>query len=169
MALSLYQVALTVLADVRDGIATSGYPLGPDARIGVVNGEIAWDGCDVCGQLVITWGQLYLSEAFPASAATTPQGQCAAPWLAADYALQIVRCAPVQGADNSPPSVQDLDASAQQLYSDAAVLITAGACSLADMVLAGSIDDYVVKTVVPVGPLGGCIANELSFTTARIR
>jgi hypothetical protein len=165
---SLYEIAAAVLAAVKADIADSPYPLPSGARIGIVNGEIAWDSCEKCGQLAITEDQVFFSDNFPVPANATPQGNCAAALLCADYTLQLVRCAPIPDGQGTPPPLDALDRSARELMSDAPILMRTTACALADMVAANSIHDYLVKSAVAVGPAGACVGNQLNFTIAVV-
>ncbi len=163
---SLYDIASTVLAAVQADINASDHPLPAGARVGVVNGEIAWDLCEKCGQLAIARGQLFYSDAFPIPAITVPQGNCASALLCADYTLQLIRYAPVPDNSGTPPSVDALDRSAREVISDGPILMNTAACTLDALVDANSISDYVVKTVLGVGPAGACVGNQLDFTIA---
>jgi len=164
--MSLYDIANTVVTGVGAAVNASNHPLPAGARVGVVNGEIAWDQCEKCGQLAISETQLYYSEAFPVPANTVPQGNCASPLLCADYSLQLIRCAPTVDSTGKAPSMALLAASAREILSDAPLIMSTAACTLAALVDANSIMDYVVKAVTAVGPAGACVGNQLDFTVA---
>lgn len=130
------------------------------ARSGVVPGAIAWDACD-CGLLAVSLARVYLSEEFP-TPAQNPAGNCDAPFEVGEYVLQIIRCAPGQDGLN-PPTVAELDASAQEVLRDAYEALKGVSVRLCEMEEARDIVDQMVGGLTSQGPSGQCVGNELRF------
>jgi hypothetical protein len=164
---AFYQVAAAVLAAVRTALASGPTPV--PTRVGVVPGAIAWDNCEQCGVLAVSLARVFLSDDFPAEAGFTPQGNCSSAWLVGNFTLQLVRCAPVPDATGSGPTVTALDASAQVVMADASLVLATVACSLADLVAADQIVDYVVRQQLMVGPEGACVGSQVDFLVAVVR
>lgn len=134
----------------------------PD-RSGVVPASIAWDECD-CGLLAVTYAQIYPSETFP-DLLLNPAGNCDASQEVGELIIQLLRCAPNPGTDalgnDLSPSVAALDASAQEILRDAYEMITSVRTTLCQMLEDRDILDYLMRPLVPQGPSGGCVGNEL--------
>jgi hypothetical protein len=131
----------------------------PD-RHSVVPGAIAWDACD-CGLLAVSVGTIYPTEQFPNPAQARVGNACDAPWEAAEIVMQIVRCAPNPDDVGNPPTTADLDASAREVLRDAYEMMRAVSTTLCQMNKDREISDYLMRSLTPQGPSGGCVGNEL--------
>lgn len=141
-------------------------------RIGPVPGAIAWDECDCDnGQLVISVGRIYLSSSFPNVYGESPETltSCEAPYLAADMTVQIVRCAPLPQGEDLAPMVQALSTAHALIVEDATVLMKAVSCKLTALEDAYQISAHVVRPVLIVGPMGGCMGSQLDLAVAVLR
>ncbi|WP_328436877.1 hypothetical protein OHA71_06385 [Streptomyces sp. NBC_00444] len=130
------------------------------ARHGVVPGAIAWDACD-CGLLAVSVGRIHPTEQFPNPAQARIGNSCDAPWEAAEIIMQVVRCTPTADNLGNPPTVADLDASAQEIIRDAYEMMRAVSTTLCEMNKAREISDFVMRPLVAQGPTGACGGNEL--------
>jgi len=164
MSLSLYEIAEAALEAARVALAAG--PTPTPKRVGVVNGAIAWDNCDTCGLLAVGLTRCFLSDDFPVEAGVTPQGKCSSAWLCAQFSLQIARCAPSPDDQGNGPTVEELDASAQVVMGDAAIILPAIACALHQLADVDDIMDYVITQQPVVGPFGGCVGSQLDFIVA---
>jgi hypothetical protein len=159
--LAFHTVASRVLTAVEDALEAAGNPV---QRSCVVNGAIAWDECD-CGLLAVAVGRQYLSNSFPSPLTDTDSSQCGAAWLVADLVLQVIRCAPSPQNGAFSPSCDALDGSAQEVITDAWYVMETVPCLLESMKEdTREIIDYLVRTLTPQGPQGGCVGSELVFT-----
>lgn len=131
----------------------------PD-RHSVVPGAIAWDACD-CGLLAVSVGTIYPTEQFPNPAQVRVSNACDAPWEAAEIVMQIVRCAPNPDDVGNPPTTVELDAAAREVLTDAYEMMRAVSVTLCQMNKDREISDYLMRALVPQGPAGGCVGNEL--------
>lgn len=138
----------------------------PD-RHGVVPGAIAWDACD-CGLLAVSVGQIYPTEQFP-NPALVNVGGCDAPWEAAEIIMQVVRCTPTHDDQGNPPTVAELDTSAQEILRDAYRMMRAVSTTLCQMNRDREISDFVMRANTPQGPSGACGGNELRAVVALMR
>ena len=160
-----------VLAEsIRQAIHTD-LTVKPD-RSGVVPGSlIADDECD-CGLLAIAYAQIYPSEVFP-DLINNPSGNCDASVEIGELIIRLMRCAPNPGTDlggnDLAPSVAALDASAQEIMRDAYELITSTRETLCQMEEARDISAYLLRPLVPQGPSGGCVGNELRVLVGLLR
>jgi hypothetical protein len=140
------------------------------ARVGIVPGAIAWDGCDQCGQLALAATRPYLSDQFPIEAVvTSTMGPQPGAILCNDMVVQIIRCAPEPQGNELAPTVEALDASAQVVTADAYAVMCATVDVLSTMETAGEILDFMVRQQVYVGPQGACVGSELQFVVGVIR
>lgn len=130
----------------------------PD-RSGVVPAAIAWDECD-CGLLAVSVNQIFPTEVFP-NLLTEPGGNCDATVEAGEIVLQIIRCAPQPIGDNLAPSVNALDASAQEINRDAFEMIKAVRETLCQMQEGRDIYAFLLRPLTAQGPSGACVGNEL--------
>jgi hypothetical protein len=163
-----YTVASAVLARIVSDLAAAGVWDARNGRSGVVPGAIAWDGCEQCGLLVVSLARTYYTDDFPTQS-TAPQSSCQGAFLASEFTVQLIRCAPTVDAQGKGPSVTALDTSAQQIMGDAWLVLTATCCKLAELVLADQIVEYIVNQMVPVGPEGACVGTQVNFTVAMQR
>lgn len=134
------------------------------ARHGVVPGAIAWDNCD-CGLLAVSLVQVYLSDAFP-DPLGRKLGACDATTEVGEFVLQLLRCAPNPESMVIPPSVADLDASAQEVMRDAYEILLGASVKLCQMNRDRDIRDFILRPLTAQGPSGGCVGNELRFLVA---
>lgn len=152
-ALKWYQVAAAAEAAVYAELTTK-----PD-RHGVVPGAIAWDECD-CGLLAVSVAQIFLTETFPDQLTRKVSNACDAPYEVAELVIQVVRCAPnPDGLD--PPTVAELDASAQEVLRDAYEMLKGASVRLCEMNRDRDIVDFMLRPLTAQGPSGGCVGNEL--------
>ena len=161
----------TALTRVRDACVTSlRTTTTVPARVGIVPGAIAWDGCDQCGQLALAAARPYLSEQFPIEMVLTSiVGPAPAPILCCDMVVQIIRCAPQPQGNELAPTVEALDASAQVVIADAWAVMCATIDVLSTMETNGDITDFMIRQQAYVGPAGACVGSELQFVVGVIR
>lgn len=159
-----------VLAESLRQAIHSDLTVKPD-RSGVVPAAIAWDECD-CGLLAVTYAQIYPSEVFP-DLLNNPSGNCDASVEVGELVIQLIRCAPNPGTDplgnDLAPSVSALDASAQEILRDAYELITSVRTTLCQFEEDRDISAYLLRPLVPQGPSGGCVGNELRVFVGLLR
>lgn len=129
-------------------------------RHGVVPGLIAWDECD-CGLLAVSVGPIYPTETFPDPLTRRVGNGCDAPWEAAEIVIQVVRCAPNPDDPLTAPSTLELDTSAREVLTDAYEMMAAVSVKLCEMNQAREISDFMMRSLTPQGPAGGCVGNEL--------
>jgi hypothetical protein len=164
-SLKWYTVAETVRAAVMADLTTL-----PD-RSCVVPGAIAWDACD-CGLLAVSVARVYLSDTFPAQLTTQiGAGACDAAWDVGEFVVQLIRCAPNPEGDDLAPTTAALDASAQEILTDAHELLQSVTVTLCAMRAQPDreIIDFFINPLVAQGPSGGCVGNELRFLVALLR
>lgn len=154
-----------VLAETLRQAIHADLTVKPD-RSGVVPGAIAWDECD-CGILAVTYAQIYPSEVFP-DLLNNPAGNCDASLEVGELIIQLIRCAPNPETELAP-SVAALDASAQEVLRDAYELIQSTRETLCMMEDARDISSYLLRPLVPQGPSGGCVGNELRVFVGLLR
>ena len=131
----------------------------PD-RHGVVPGAIAWDACD-CGLLAVSVGQIYLTEVFPEPLSRRVGNGCDAPWEAAEFIIQVIRCVPTVDDAGAPPTTAALDTSAREILRDAYELLRAVSVKLCQMNEARDIADFILRPLNPQGPSGMCGGSEV--------
>jgi hypothetical protein len=165
---SFHDIGLQVIADVSAAVAAGPTTL-PDRR-GMVPGQIAWDSCGSaeCGQLAVSISRLFLSNTFPVDAIERMDA-CGAPYVCADYILQLIRCVPNPDQAGNPPSAAALQDAAQVIDLDAETVLPAVACSLQELMELYTIGDYVMRQAPVVGPSGGCAGIQVNFAVARVR
>lgn len=158
---SLYAVGSRVLADAAAALDTAGTPV---ARSVMYPGVIAWDSGEKCSLLACAFTRMMFTSVFPNAMQEVNESGCGANYRAADYTLQLLRCAPMPDAMGNVSAAQ-IDASAQQMMSDAAVLFNTVECSLAAMYAAvpGMITDFVLRQVFTVGPEGGLVGTQVDY------
>lgn len=156
----------TVATRIRDAVYAE-LTTKPD-RHGVVPGAIAWDECD-CGLLAVSVAQVYPSETFPDPLTRKVGSVCDAPWEVAELVVQVVRCAPNPDDNGNPPTVAELDASAQEVLRDAYEMLRAVSITLCEMNRDRDIADFMLRPLTAQGPSGGCVGNELRALVALPR
>jgi hypothetical protein len=159
--LKWYTVAETVRLAIDAEIAAN-----PPDRSSVVPGAIAWDACD-CGLLALSVARIYLSDNFPLPLTTATA--CKAAWDVAEIVVQLIRCAPNPDDQTLVPTIADLDASAQEILTDAYGLLKAVSVKLCEMKADREIIDFFLNPLTAQGPSGGCVGNELRFLVALPR
>lgn len=166
--LTFWSIPDTLVTNIANAIKTT---RGGDLmRACVVPGAIAWDGC-VCGALYVAVVRWFLSETFPVNAQgpdvrTTP---CEMPWLVAEIAIQIVRCAPNPQGLSIDVECTALTESAKTVASDAYWTFTTALSTLCAMKDADTIIDFSFGEQNAVGPEGGCVGSELHVFVAMPR
>lgn len=160
--LKWYTVAEQVRLAIRADLTTL-----PD-RSSVVPGAIAWDACD-CGLLAISVNRIHLSDTFPLPLADKIGSRCDAAWEVGEYVVQLIRCAPNPDADDLAPTPAQLDASAQEILTDAYELLQSVSSTLCQLYDAHSIIDFFINPLTAQGPSGGCVGNELRFLVGLAR
>lgn len=162
-----YDAFYIILGRVRDAIVAelqNNPTSDPPARVGIVPGAIAWDGCTDCGQLALSSFRYYLTDSLPSEVGGSDISSGG--FLAADLVAQIIRCAPQPTGSSLAPSVAALDTSARVTLNDAFSLDCATRTALAVMYNSGDIMTYVMRPVTFVGPEGACVGSELLFSVA---
>ena len=130
---------------------------GCPCRTMVVDGRPAWDDC--CdGQLSVWLERPFFHENFP-SAITT--AQICSTFLAGEYVIQLLRCAPSVKDDGSAPTPAELSESARRIYQDMYISLRALTCCLAEH---KRYRQYLIREAVIVGPDGGCVGFEIRLT-----
>ena len=131
----------------------------PIHRHGIVPGEIVWDDCQ-CGQLVISENRRYTSNAFPLEDISNVP-ECGNGWLVVDFTLSLTRCVPV-GQNGNPPKPEQLQAAAERLMTDKALIRAAVDCCLNTMYddHESDVAGFQVGAQETVGPQGGCAGSE---------
>jgi hypothetical protein len=152
--LKWYTVASTLEQAVYAELTTK-----PD-RHSVVPGAIAWDACD-CGLLAVSVAQVYLTETFPDQLARRVGNACDAPYEVGEFVIQVIRCAPNPDDVGNPPTLADLDASAQGVLRDAYEMLKGTSMLLCEMNRDREIADFMLRPLTAQGPTGGCVGNEL--------
>lgn len=138
------------------------------ARSGVVPGQIAWDECD-CGLLAVSVARVFLTETFPDELSRRIGNACDAPYEVGEFVIQVVRCAPNPDDAVTPPTVAELDTSAQEVLRDAYEMLKSTSVLLCEMNRDREIADFMMRPLVPQGPTGGCVGNELRAYVALMR
>lgn len=160
--LKWYTVAETVRLAIMADLTTL------PARSSVVPGAIAWDECD-CGLLALSVNRVYLSDSFP-NPLTTRTGACDAAWEVGEFVVQLIRCAPgADGVSDLAPSTAELDASAQEILTDAYELLRAVSVKLCEMKRDRDIIDFFLNPLTAQGPSGQCVGNEVRFLVGLAR
>lgn len=160
--LKWYTVASTLEQAVYAELTTK-----PD-RHSVVPGRIAWDECD-CGLLAVSLARTFLTETFPDELSRRIGNACDAPYEVGEYVIQVVRCAPNPDDPLTAPTTAELDASAQEVLRDAYQMMKATSVLLCEMNRDREISDFMLRPLVPQGPTGGCVGNELRAYVALLR
>jgi hypothetical protein len=143
-----------------------------------VPGEVVWDGCDGgcgattggTGQLSVSVSGTYASSAgrFPAQDTQVRDARvCLAPLLAVEYAVTLLRCAPVADPQTGcPPSCEALSASASQVHADLFTLHQALLCCTPQTSDVRNGRQFVMGRSRVLGPEGGCVGIEQRVTVA---
>jgi hypothetical protein len=151
-----YLTAQEMLDCVCDALALES-ECGCPCSAYVSAGQPAWDDC--CnGQLNVWLERPFFHENFPTP---TSEAQVCRSFLAGDFAIQLVRCAPTVDDNGTPPSDAELADSARRIYQDFYIALRALTCCLAE-----SRRDrlYLIRDSNIVGPDGGCVGFEIRVT-----
>ena len=130
--------------------------------------EVAWDECD-CGLLAVKVNRRYRTRGFPEDWTDRVIGNCDELGIVVDCSLQLVRCVPIVGENDSlPASDTALLNAAIREQEDAYTVWRTTQCYLTLLrePAPGSpqlITDYVINDQTPLGPQGGCAGTELHF------
>lgn len=152
----LYNTAEEIRACICNTLNTEG-TCGCPCRTCVIVGTTVFDDC--CeGQLTVSLQRLYVHGEFPAR--EIGPIFCSTP-LAAEFLITYVRCAPVVKNDGTPPSCDELSASALGIYTDLYVVERGLICCLAQ---AKRKRKFVMGDATPVTPDGGCQGFEIRLT-----
>jgi hypothetical protein len=84
--------------------------------------------------------------------------QVCSTFLAGEFAIQLLRCAPTVDDNGNPPTEVELNESSRRIYQDMYIAIKALACCLAE---AKRQRLYVIRESNIVGPDGGCVGFEI--------
>lgn len=163
---TMFTIATSILECVNERITVIG-GLPEFERVCVVPGELAWDACD-CGQLTIQNPTQFSSNIFPSPIPGGDQTQCGAPVLASTFTVTALRCSPGPDRSGHPPTCSQLQNAAELLYKDKYYMRAAVICCLSEMQQANVLEMYTVGAVNEVGPRGGCVGAEMSFTIGVI-
>jgi hypothetical protein len=170
----LAEVVLGCLCAELDATAAriEGQP-GCPARACVVPGAPAWDDCGgacdgtgTCGQLTVNVARTYPSTNFPVMDQTV-QGLrgCTPPAsTAAELVITLLRCTPTLDENGCPPTCEEMDASARELYTDMATIANGLTCCLPGTAPRGR--RFVLGQSKILGPSGGCVGIEQRVTVA---
>lgn len=158
-----FQVCSRVNTAIYEGLTTK------PCRSGVVPGLVAWDDCS-CGILATTWAIIMGSDTFPQEKIDV-SGNCDTAWEVIEIAVQIIRCAPSPGNNNSQlaPSVKSLSDAAKLMDVDATQMGRAVTVLLCGMKDSYEIVDFMVTRCSSVGPEGGCVGSEQRMLIALPR
>lgn len=150
---------------VRAGLAVDsigGVPADMRVCLLVPSAQVPWDNCE-CGQLAQAVRRVYLSDTFPALAATHNQKNCGPQWLVAEVILSVARCAPGPAQNGDPPPCPDLLHAALVLESDRSAVLQYLSCCLRDLLNQHRLTAWAIGSSETVGDLGGCVATETTY------
>lgn len=147
-------VIFNYLDEVRQAVTEALPPVG---RSFVAPGAlVAWDDC--CDGQV--WTRLV--NAVPAPATASPlraSGHlCAVPWWTLTVVVGVVRCAHTVDDEGNAPTPAELSSDAEEGLADMWTILRVISCQ---------VKHERMGTWTPVGPQGGCVGGEWTFT-ARI-
>jgi hypothetical protein len=119
--------------------------------------------------LAIASSRFYPSTIFPEEDNTSSANCGSAPFLALEFVVQILRCAPTPDARGNAPSCDALDAAAQVVLDDAYQVVCAVTQQLDFMIHNTEIEDYTIRQQLFSGPEGGCVGSNFEFTVGIMR
>lgn len=126
----------------------------PPERVAVYPGnEVAWDDC--CDGQV--WSRLV--SLAPTGSTTTQQARCGVVLWLVTLAVGSLRCAAVVDEQGHAPLPTALSADSEQMALDCSALMVALECCLAPQVASLRMLGWA-----PLGPQGGCVGGEWTFT-----
>lgn len=147
--------------EILDCVCTSleeDSPCGCPCRACVVAGTPVWDNCCEDGQLTIYLERIFVAGNFP-SQASGPVF-CSSP-LAADFVVQLLRCAPTVKDDGTPPTCEELSENAREIMTDMFITERAVICCLAAEKRNRL---FTMRDARVIGPQGGCVGIEIRFS-----
>lgn len=149
---------MSVIFDYLDAVrAAVTEALPPVGRSFVApGGVVAWDDC--CDGQV--WVRLASATPAPAPAAPLKASGdlCAVPWWTLNVVVGVIRCAHTIDDEGNAPTPRELSEDAESVLEDMWTILRVITCKVAH---------ERMGTWTPVGPEGGCVGGEWSFT-ARI-
>jgi hypothetical protein len=146
-------------------------PYGCPERACVYNGgvEVAFDDCCV-GQLWVSWGRTYPTSSFPVELSDRDLTACLAhgTYLATDFEVGIIRCAPTLDEQGNPPSCEAIEQSALQMHHEARVILRAVTCCMKEWTADTARPRYGIwREQVPAGDGGLCVGSVLKVTVGE--
>jgi hypothetical protein len=159
------QTIYTVAERVRDEISTALAGVGTPVDVAAIYpAAITWDKCD-CGTLAVAVQRQYVTSNFP-NVVEGEQLPCNNGFVAADFVVQVLRCAPQPRGRDVAPTTAALQETAQTVLSDGWVVLSTVQCLLGELVDENLIVQYVVRPQLFAGPAGGCVGSILAFVVA---
>ena len=111
--------------------------------------------------LAVTVDRIYQSSTFPDPAGDQQlAADCAAPYLAFDMTVTVLRCAPQPRGRQLAPTCPQMSAAALAWFIDMDTVRASLACCLADLLAADTVAGWVLRDTVPAGPEGGCVGSD---------
>lgn len=157
---TIFNLATEVLDAAKDGLS-SVCALEPIRTYVTAGAEVAWDHC--CdGQLTVLVTRIFGSTRFPSDAAAEPV-QCALPTTAIEMSVTMLRCVPSLNDDGTPPTVEDMTTSAQQILGESRAIWKGVLCFLFEGISTNRFDAVVRGQEFP-GPSGGFGGSQLNIT-----
>lgn len=129
----------------------------------LVPGQIVWDDCQ-CGQLAQTITSVFPSNSFPAPATDQRTTACGPYMMVATVIVSMTRCTTVLAEGADPPRCVTLMDEAVKLERDRYAMYHAAACALKSLRDVYQILEFAVGTATSVGPEGGCVGVELTYS-----
>jgi hypothetical protein len=156
-ATHLFDIAGVLKTEVIDIYALAGIGL-PDRQV-ITEGGVAWD-CELLG---IELRQVRRGNPGPEADASrgVPLTPLCVSHRSAEFHIWIVRCVPAPSDSGDPPSVTDIEAAAQDIYTDAWLLPSGIQEAAAAGSLGAPCSGVFVGPAIIVGPQGGFVAVDL--------
>lgn len=155
MSNPLYVIASRLLSSVEQQIALTPVGIPAKSRICVVPGTLAWDECE-CGLLAVEWLGAQYADSPPTPSVQRDQG--CRPYVFSTFKVTMARCVPGPQASGHPPTIAQLDASAQAQFDDALAMLKGSTLAMMSLSDDNTILGFDMNGVVPQGPEGGCVA-----------
>lgn len=176
--LAAYTIAESIRECITQELDSLTLSQGQPGRNCVIAGDIAWDDCE-CGQLTVAITDSYYTSTFPepspATAGRGSQSRCGPPYLAIQYRIVMLRCAPTGGEDPKPPTCEALDLAARIATEDAAAVRRGVFCCLRNLndtrdpaTNGKMIEDFRIGQQMMVGPEGFCQGSALPVTVGIV-
>jgi hypothetical protein len=145
---------------------------GAIGSVRLVPGEPAIDSCECSGELTLSVHEMYLANQFPHVSVTRNPVEldyCRASWAIADYALQVVRCAPQPKDLETAVPDSELVSAARIYLNDAWVMLNVPGCFFQGLKDQLAIVDYSISNLTALGPEGACVGSTIGFSVALDR